>query len=116
MKKNLKNALKKVESDLIHIIQENYVNEVEDRIIHDMLYSIEQIRDAKLDIAELKLLNSALKELRHSLKIFKEYFTMKKAAVFGSARTPRNHPDYKIAKKFGQLMAKKDWSCHHRGR
>ena len=90
-------------------MRDSHPQSPEDRIFHDMLYSVERIREAKFDLMEIRLLSTALKELRYSLSIFKEYYTTPKAAIFGSARTPKKDPDYKLAKAFGKAMAKRKW-------
>jgi len=59
--------------------------------------------------AELKLVNSALKELRHAFRVFQGYDLIRKVAVFGSARTSREHPDWSQAHAFAQRMVETDW-------
>lgn len=81
----------------------------EDEIYREMLFNIGQLQEEKLDILELRLLNTAFKELRYALKVFKPYRSIPKAAVFGSARTPTKHSDYKFAEGFGKKLAKQGW-------
>ncbi len=81
----------------------------EERLYHDLLHSIERIKQGKFDTVELRLINTALRELRYSISIFKEFLDAPKAAVFGSARTPSDHADYKIAKRFGAELSKRGW-------
>jgi uncharacterized protein (TIGR00730 family) len=59
--------------------------------------------------AELKLVNNALKELRHAFRVFSEYDQNRKVAVFGSARTPEDHPDWRHAHAFAERMVEKEW-------
>ncbi len=77
--------------------------------MREMLFNIANLRQENHDIAELRLLNTAFKELRYALKIFKPYRQTHKAAVFGSARTPKTAADYKFAVSFGKKLAKKGW-------
>jgi len=58
---------------------------------------------------ELKLINSALKELRYSYRVFRPWILRRKISIFGSARTPEDHPDYIAAREFGRLMGEVDW-------
>lgn len=58
---------------------------------------------------DLKLLSRALKELRYAFKIFTPYRRTKKVTVFGSARTPSNHPEYLESVEFGRRMAEAGW-------
>ena len=59
--------------------------------------------------AELKLVNSALKELRHAFRVFGPYEEKRKVAVFGSARTTEDHPDYRQAHAFAEAMRERGW-------
>ena len=59
--------------------------------------------------AELKLVNSALKELRHAFRVFAPHSENRKVAVFGSARTPEDHPDWRAAHAFAERMVEHGW-------
>jgi len=59
--------------------------------------------------AELKLVNSALKELRHAFRVFKPYAELRKVAVFGSARTESDHPDWIHAHAFAEQIVRAGW-------
>jgi uncharacterized protein (TIGR00730 family) len=55
--------------------------------------------------ADLKLLSTALKELRYCLKVFSTYRRQRKVTVFGSARLPPEDAGYQAAVDFGRRMA-----------
>jgi uncharacterized protein (TIGR00730 family) len=59
--------------------------------------------------ADIKLINKSLKELRYALKVFAPYREVRKVSIFGSARTPETHADYKSAADFGKAMADAGW-------
>ena len=58
---------------------------------------------------DLKILSRALRELRYAFKVFSPYRTRRKVTVFGSARTPSDHPSYQQAVRFGRAMAEHGW-------
>jgi uncharacterized protein (TIGR00730 family) len=58
---------------------------------------------------DLKIISRALKELRYAFKVFKPYRLHRKITVFGSARTPPEHPAYRMAVDFGRRMAQEGW-------
>ena len=61
------------------------------------------------DQGELKLISSALKELRYSYRVFRPWRNRPKISIFGSARTPEDHADYEAAREFGRLMGEAGW-------
>jgi uncharacterized protein (TIGR00730 family) len=59
--------------------------------------------------ADLKFTNATLKELRHAQRVFRSYEHVRKVAVFGSARTPADHPDWIQAQTFAERMVADGW-------
>jgi len=57
------------------------------------------------DRGDLKIMNSTLKEMRFTWKVYGPYRRHRKVSVFGSARTPENHPDYIMAEAFSKRIA-----------
>jgi uncharacterized protein (TIGR00730 family) len=55
--------------------------------------------------ADLKLMNTTLKEMRFTSKIFGPYRNVRKVTVFGSARTKPHEPVYAMARNFGRKLA-----------
>ncbi|MGZ6238198.1 MAG: LOG family protein, partial [Syntrophales bacterium] len=55
--------------------------------------------------ADLKLMNTTLKEMRFTSKVFGLYRNVRKVTVFGSARTEPGDPLYELAKLFGKKLA-----------
>jgi uncharacterized protein (TIGR00730 family) len=54
---------------------------------------------------DVKLLSTALRELRYSLKVFAAYRHVRKVTIFGSARLPPSDPAYQQAVEFGRRVA-----------
>ncbi|MFH1855908.1 MAG: TIGR00730 family Rossman fold protein [Candidatus Omnitrophota bacterium] len=61
------------------------------------------------DEADLKLVNTTLKELRYSLKIFSPYRAVKKVVIFGSARSKKTSAEYKMAEQFARKLTAKGY-------
>jgi len=55
--------------------------------------------------ADLKLMNSTLKEMRFTSKVFGPYRNVRKVTVFGSARTLPGDPLYEMATLLGKRLA-----------
>jgi uncharacterized protein (TIGR00730 family) len=62
------------------------------------------IRD-QANRGDVKLLSTALKELRYAFKVFAPYRQRRKVTVFGSARLSSDHPAYAQAVEFSRRMA-----------
>ena len=95
--------------DITSLLGNDFPPSSDDEIFREMLFNIAQLRDENLDTLEIRLLNTAFKELRYAMKVFKSYRSIPKAAIFGSARTKPTHPNYKMAESFGQALVKKGW-------
>ena len=77
---------------------------------------IQQIKETADKLAQdgagrgdVKLVATALRELRYCFKVFAAYRKTLKATVFGSARTKPDHPAYQAAVEFGRQMAESGW-------
>jgi uncharacterized protein (TIGR00730 family) len=79
------------------------------RMVHELLTAgLKLIPDGR-DRGEIKLITSAVKEMRYAYRVFGQYPAPHKVTIFGSARTPPDHPDYAAAVGFGKLMAQRGW-------
>ncbi len=78
-------------------------------LIGEMLITLCRLAADNADRGDVKILNTALKELRYAFKIFSPYAEVPKVTIFGSARTPESHPQYQQAKLFAELIQKKGW-------
>src|SRR5207245_1032243 len=57
-----------------------------------MLTTVLKLHEDGASTGDLKITNTALKELRYSFKVFAPYAEVPKVTVFGSARTPAGEP------------------------
>jgi len=74
-------------------------------LVHQMMVtSLKMLKDNP-DRGDLKIMNTSLKEMRYTWKVFSPYRHRRKVTLFGSARTPEDHPDYATAAEFSRKMA-----------
>lgn len=78
-------------------------------LLADMMVTICRLAADRTDRGDLKLLNKAFKELRYAFKVFAPYHEVRKVSIFGSSRTPPDHPDYIQADNFARLMRARNW-------
>ncbi len=84
-------------------------NTLSGKIARELMHTALKLLDDQADEGEMKLISRSLKELRYALKVFRPYREVPKISVFGSARTPPEHPHYKAAEQFSRLMAQAGW-------
>jgi uncharacterized protein (TIGR00730 family) len=78
-------------------------------LLADLRLTTDKLERDGASRGDLKILSRALKELRYAFKVFSPYRRHKKVTVFGSARTPPQHPDYQLSLEFGRRMASAGW-------
>ena len=79
------------------------------RLVSDMLLTALKLVTDGRDTGELKLMCTAFKELRYAYNVFAQHSTARRVSIFGSARTPPDHPDYKSAVDFSRMIAAAGW-------
>ncbi|MBW1769357.1 MAG: TIGR00730 family Rossman fold protein [Deltaproteobacteria bacterium] len=75
-------------------------------IVREMILAALKAGQEDDERADLKLMNTTLKEMRFTAKAFGPYRGVKKVTVFGSARTKEDEPAYQMAYDFGQKLSK----------
>jgi uncharacterized protein (TIGR00730 family) len=74
-------------------------------LIEEMIVTALKIARDEMGVADLKLINRSLKELRYAAKVFAPYSGKRKVAIFGSARTPADAAQFAMAEQFGREIA-----------
>lgn len=78
-------------------------------LFEEMLLTVCRLARDPADRGDAKLINKALAELRYALKVFAPYRQTRKISIFGSSRTPEDHPDYRQAVAFARRMCQDGW-------
>jgi uncharacterized protein (TIGR00730 family) len=73
-------------------------------LMKELLAGLLKLRETNLDLLDLKIVNRAVKELRHAFGVFHGYRDRPKVSIFGSARTPPDDPNYQLACRFGRAV------------
>lgn len=69
-----------------------------------VLNALKLLRDVE-HRGDVRVIQTAVRELRQAFKLFAPYTSHRKIAIFGSARTQAKRPEYRSAVEFGKLMA-----------
>ncbi len=80
-----------------------------DSHLHELVVTAIKLSAEAPQRGELMLLNAAVKELRHAFRVFAPYRERRKVSIFGSARTPRDHPWCGLARDFAAACARAGW-------
>ncbi len=73
-------------------------------LIEEMIVTALKIARDQMGVADLKLINRSLKELRYAAKVFAPYAQVRKVVVFGSARIRTGAPESQVAEDFAREM------------
>lgn len=78
-------------------------------LIREIVVTAMKLASEDVSRGDLKLVNSALKEIRHALRVFAPFEHVRKVSVFGSARTPPGSPAFEQARRFAEEIARAGW-------
>jgi len=67
--------------------------------------ALKLLTDVK-DTGDVRVIQTALRELRYSFRLFAPYAHIRKVTIFGSARTRPNQAEYRQAVEFGRKIVK----------
>jgi hypothetical protein len=96
-------------SEAIRAFIDQFATSENDDLLFQMMVTMCRLAADGVDRGELKILNTALRELRYSFKVFAQYRHIPKVTIFGSARTPDGHPQYEQARRFAELIESRGW-------
>jgi len=106
----LKNEeLRSLVADLVSRAEAVHGQSEDPEIIRQIITTAIRFLRDRIPRGDVRLVNNALKELRHALYIFGDYAHCRKVSVFGSARTKPDHPDWKAAREFAERIVNKGW-------
>ncbi|MFO0917370.1 MAG: TIGR00730 family Rossman fold protein [Planctomycetaceae bacterium] len=79
------------------------------QLIDEIKQTADKLGRDRASLGDLKIISRSLKEMRYAFKVFTPYRLRRKVTVFGSARTPADHPDFLASVEFGKQMAAVGW-------
>jgi len=94
---------------LIEELAKNSASSENESLLKQIITTAVKLGRESSDKGDLKLVNNALKELRYSFRIFSPYRTHKKVIIFGSARSSKTSPEYKMAEEFAKKISAKGY-------
>lgn len=104
------NDPRRIERDKdIHQFAGKYLAGPNQDLYEEVLVTVCRLAKDNASRLDAKMMNRALAELRYAFKIFAPYKDIRKISIFGSARTPEDHPNYLSAVEFSRRMGQQNW-------
>ena len=73
-------------------------------LIEEMIGTVLKMAQDRMSVADLKMYNRSLKELRYAARLFTRYKPFRKVSIFGSARIALDAPEAIAAQEFSRRM------------
>ncbi len=74
-------------------------------LVREIIVSALKVVKDKTNRGDVRMMNTAMKELRYSSLVFQPFSDRKKVAIYGSARTSPDDPNYAMAEELGKRLA-----------
>ena len=75
----------------------------------DMMETVIKLGMDGASFGDLKLVSRSMREMRYAASVFQKYNTIRKVAVFGSARTRADEPDFQLAREFARRIVEENF-------
>ncbi len=95
--------------DRVRELVEDWGADKTPELIEEMIVTALKIARDEMGVADLKLINRSLKELRYAAKVFAPYAAVRKVAIFGSARAVEDSAQFRMAEEFGREIVKQEF-------
>ncbi|KAF1068027.1 MAG: Cytokinin riboside 5'-monophosphate phosphoribohydrolase [Pseudomonas citronellolis] len=77
-------------------------------LYREMLLTVVRMAQADRNRWDAKIMLQTLREMEHAFSTLEQFKRRRKVTVFGSARTPADHPIYALARELGAALARYD--------
>jgi hypothetical protein len=94
---------------LVATAEERFEGMEAPELVRQLIVTVLGLAREDAGTGDFKLLNSALKELRHAIRVFEPYRDRRKISMFGSARTAPDAPAWEQARRFAARMTEAGW-------
>jgi uncharacterized protein (TIGR00730 family) len=95
--------------ELVERTQQRYGPSDGAELVRQIVVTALRLLAEERSVGDLKLITSAVKELRHAFRVFEPYSNRRKISVFGSARTRRDEPAWQQAFHFAKRLREHGW-------
>ena len=96
-----------LDRDLAELVRTHAVDDED--LIYEMLVTSLRLAEDHPNRGDLKIATIAVKEMRRAFAAFAPYREVRKATIFGSARTAPHDPLYLLTVELARRLAERDW-------
>jgi uncharacterized protein (TIGR00730 family) len=97
-------SFERLSQDISHLVEELPSHE-HWKWISRSLSTLIKLAKHDTDRLDWKIVSHSLKDIERGLDVFENYRHVRKIAIFGSARTPSDRPEYELAREFARRLA-----------
>jgi uncharacterized protein (TIGR00730 family) len=97
-----------LDAEIAALIEDVAPEHSADLVFEMMVTALRLARDGA-NRGDMKIANTALKEMRYAFSVFAPYRAARKASIFGSARTKPDDPLYDQARRLAATLADRGW-------
>lgn len=90
------------------LVADNSANTENADLIEELIVTALKLQRDGASTGDLKLINTAVKEMRYSNLVFSRH-SEPKVTIYGSARAREDNPNYILTTKFASIMAEHGW-------
>ncbi|RHW21784.1 LOG family protein [Pseudomonas jilinensis] len=98
-----------VQQKLDELVELTAGNSGNAELYREMLHGVVRMAQADRNRWDAKIMLQTIRELEQAFARLDQFKRSRKVTVFGSARTPREHPAYKLAQDMGRQLARHDF-------
>jgi uncharacterized protein (TIGR00730 family) len=98
-----------LDRDVADLVERAGGDPANEDVVFELVASALRLARERADRGDLKMVNAAVKEMRHTFRVFEPYRSERKVAIFGSARTQPEDPLYAQTREFASSIAGRGW-------
>lgn len=98
---------KSLNKKIMALIEEASPQSKHSGVIRELIITALRLSENNVTEDDIKIINTALKEMRYGVKFFTPYRDIRKISIFGSARTDPGQDTYKYSIEFARQIVKK---------
>ncbi len=96
-------------NEAVHKLVKQWGYDHSPELIEEMIGTVLKMAQDRMSVADLKMYNRSLKELRYAARLFAQYRPVRKVSIFGSARTAPGAPEAVAAEQYAHRMSQEGY-------